>query len=383
MDLSIIHEIKSNFKYINETCNSSNLLQYLHKNLFSTDMKWNKNKNDQIPDRNLIFLEPYNIKILKSDYLNFKNRNTTKLKCELLSSLTAQLHMLNNEFDGLEKHDYATLSNIVPMEKILQHTFNYTSTTNLTNALNFSHWFNTNFFKYTKITLTIGSNHAFLTIKIPLFITSTLYQIYPKPIFYNNFPYIFNTQSKFLVGGQMSLNYFSNLSENCFYANNKTFCRKPKVQTDCDSLYIGHSTDKFDKNCFSRLKFENTVTRVQNNIYFLIFEPMTINMTCHGMDQSVRITQSSKILNNDCFIRSSFFEINPNSSVEHEMFFSNSTKNFIEWNLFFNPETKDTLQVFCLLVVLSIYLFISYTIMICHFRKNSNTPPPSYLESLV
>lgn len=383
IDLSPINKLKTEYSKMEKICPSSNLLPHLHENLFNPDMIWNHIQNYKIPNGNLIDLEPFNIQALKSDYFNFKIENSTDSKCKFLSSMTEQLHMLNNELNRINKSQFTTFSNIVSTEKLLADTYNFTLKTNLTNPLDFNHWFTANFYKYTEISIKFAKNYAYITIRVPLFAHTTLSRIYPKPIFYNNIPYISNTQAEFLIEGEIGSNYFSNLNENCFYAVNKTFCRKPKTQNICDNLYISQSSQIFHKNCFSRLQLRNTITRIKNDIYFLIFRPMTINVSCNGSLQTIHISQPSKILNSQCFINSTFFEFDPNSISDYGVYFANTTENIFEWNLFQNTNTRAIIQFYCFLIFVTFYLIILAMIVFLHPNPSSNDLSPQFLETQV
>lgn len=383
IDLFPINKLKLEYPKMEAICPSSHFLSHLHRNLFNSDMIWNHIQNNKIPDRNFIDLEPFNMQALKSDYFNYKTENSTDSKCKFLSSMTEQLHMFNNELNRINMYQFTTFSNIVSTEKLLADTYNFTSNSNLTNPLDFNHWFTANFYKYTEIDVKFVKNFAYITIRVPLFAHTTLSRIYPKPIFYNNVPYISNTQAEFMIDGQLGSNYFSNLNENCFYAINKTFCRKPKVQNNCDDFYIAQSTQTFHKDCFSRLQLRNTITRIKNDIYFLIFSPISINVSCNGSLQTIDISQSSKILNSNCFVNSTFFEFDPNSTLDYGVYFANSTENLLEWNLFRNPETRTIIQFYLFLVFLILYLFILSIIIYFHHEISSNNPSPQFLESQV
>lgn len=181
MDLNILSELNQEYKTIQGKCQFSTPFPEFYETLFYK-RTWNKISQGNFPKKNLIKWEPNIIKALKIRLQKFKKENDTKIKCNHLSFLTDDLAKLNTEFSKLTKSVFSTISNIVPEETILKHTHGYTAKTNLTNALDFSHWFIHNFYKYTRISFKIGKNNAYLTINIPLYSHVTLSQIYRKPI---------------------------------------------------------------------------------------------------------------------------------------------------------------------------------------------------------
>lgn len=367
LDLSIVYRLKKEYLHIANLCHTSKYKQPLYQIIFGINSIWNNKTDKRQKTENIVNIEPFAIQALKSDYFYFKQQNDSNTKCNTLKSFLNQLMTLDIELKKIGDSTYTSISSIIPVEKLLKDAHNFTSKTKLVSPLDFTHWFSVNFFKYSKIYLSFTTSYAFVTIKIPLFSHTILFRIFPKPILYNNVPYIFNSQTEYVIKDQIGTNYFSNLNENCFYANNNTFCKKPKYQNNCDSQYLTHSTRKFDRDCFIRLPLRNTVTQIKNSIYFLIFEPMLVNISCNGSLQSIRMYQSSQILNNDCHINSTFFTYDPNSIREYGIFFSNNTQDSNEYGIYQNSELKSLINFYCFIsfsllytVTLGILIFFHY-----------------------
>lgn len=145
--------------------------------------------------------------------------------------------------------------------------------------------------------------------------------------------------------------------------------------------YLTTSSGKFNRNCFSRLPLRNTITQIRNNIYFLIFEPLTINITCNNSLQSIRLFQSSKILNNECNINSSFFTFDQNSVKEYGIFYSNSTENLTEWKIFPNSDLKNIINFYCFFSFLLLYLVTLSVLIFFFYRLRSRNSQQEILES--
>lgn len=381
LDLNTLTKLKKEYLRIADICHSSTNKKPFYSILFNTSSIWNEKSISKPKTKNIINIEPYSIQALKSDFYYFKKQNDSDIKCSTLSSFLEHLHTLNTELKKIDSSLFSTFSSIIPIETLLKDSYNLTSRSKLTSPLDFAHWFNIHIFKYSKIELSITQNYAYVTIKIPLFTHTILSKIFVKPILFDNIPYIYNTQSEYVIEDQIGINYFSNLNENCFYANNKTFCKIPKFQNKCDMQYLTTSSGKFNRNCFSRLPLRNTITQIRNNIYFLIFEPLTINITCNNSLQSIRLFQSSKILNNECNINSSFFTFDQNSVKEYGIFNSNSTENLTEWKIFPNSDLKNIINFYCFFSFLLLYLVTLSVLIFFFYRLRSRNSQQEILES--
>lgn len=211
------------------------------------------------------------------------------------------------------------------------------------------------------------NNYIFINIRIPLYTHTKLFKIFPKPIIHDNVPYILNVQAEYMIEDVIGQNYFSNWNIHCFMANNRTFCKKQKLRNQCDTQYIAQSSKIFNKNCFSRLQRKNIITQVKNDVYFLIFDPIAINIFCNNSLTEIKIFQSSKIPKNKCSLNSTFFELNPNST-DYKMIFQNSTE--IEWITFQTTNSKSMINLYCLAAFLILYLTTSaiFILLYCNLK---------------
>lgn len=377
IDLSILSEVNNEYILMVEKCEFSPHFDKFYEAFFYNNT-WIKIAHKKYPGKNLIPLEPMNLKSLKANFHSFKMANKTKTKCEYLSSIANDLISINNEFNQLSESIYTTISNVVSIETLLMHSYNITSRVNLTNALDFSHWFTHNFFKYTKISFKASRHNAFLTIEIPLFSHALLSKIYLKPILHNNIPYISNSEAEYVIEGQIGLNYFSEFNQNCFYANNKTFCYRPRKENSCDNQYISQSSSNFNEECFRRLPFQNVITQIKSDIYFLIIEPISVHIKCNKTQQTIRVFQPSKIVNNECFVNTTFCTFEKNSTQDYGIYFSKAT---------IAATTRDIeifIQLYCLFAFLLIYVILINAII--HYYQKLNTRSVAtaiYLETMV
>lgn len=383
IELDIISRLKTEYLHMADTCHTSKYKLPFYQIIFNSESIWNHRIDKKFKSKSLISTEPYSIQALKSDYFYFKRQNDTNLKCATLKPMVEQLLTLDIELKKINNSTYSSISSIVPVETLLKDAHNFTSNTKLINPIDFTQWFNVNFFKYSRISLTVLKNYAFLTIRIPLFTHTILSKIFPKPILHDNIPYIYSSQSEYVVEDQIGINYFSNLYENCFYANNSTFCRKPKFQNKCDSQYLTLSSKNFDRDCFVRLPLRNTITQIKNNLYFLIFKPMVINITCNNSLQSIRMFQSSKILNNECEINSPFFKFDTNSVKEYGLFNSNFTENSTEWDSFQDSELKKLINFYCFISFLLLYIVTLSLLIFLYYKQRTRDLQQEILDTPV
>lgn len=370
IDLSFILELRVIYRILRPLCQETEHFRQLTNSLYYDLPKWNKISNKKFPTKNLISWEPLAIEGLKNLTDLVKGRKNTQRNCNDMIRISEKLIGLNDDFNNFSKSIFSGISNIVPFKPLLTHSYNYTKNTNLTSALDFTHWFEHNFHKFTKFDFKVSKNNAFLTITIPLYTHAILAKIYTKPIIHNKIPYISNTKSKFAIESQMGNNYFEKIEDNCFYANNKTFCNQPSKSNECDDQYISRSSNIFNKKCFTKLPFQNIVTQIRNDIYFLAIYPISIDIICNGSHQTVLMHQSSKIINNECFINSTFFTFDTNPTQEHILYFSNQTT------------LSNTPNLLIQFYGISAFLFL-YTIFIniaIYYYYKANTQNNTWLE---
>lgn len=292
--------------------------------------------------------------------------------------MTKQLVPINNEFENLRKSIFSSISNVVPIRSLLNHSYNFTKGTNLTSPIEFTYWFPYNFLKNAKISFKVGKKKALWTINIQLYTHATVSKIYVKSILHNNVPFISRTSAKYIIDNQIGINYFSNFDENCFYTNNKTFCKKLTKENDCDNQYIDKTSNTFHKKCFDKQPLQNIATKIKNEIYFLIIEPILIDINCKNSSQTINIFESSKLMNNNCSINSSIFDFDQNPIKDYGIIFAKTAK-----KAHFEYDTDVMIQFYCLLAFLLLYILFIKMILYYYYKLNVLRNSTSNLDSLV
>lgn len=288
INISIMTILRSEHEDIRKACVSSLYFQPLTNALFH-NMIWNEFLDSELPKNNVIEWKPSHIEYLEIAFQIFKNEPNKYTKCDHLFFIIERLYALNYEFDNLRRSNFRTMTNLIPSKTLLSYAYNFTMKSKLTSALDFSHWFKHNFFEFSKLGFKVDKNDVYVTIIIPLYSQATLLKVYAKPILHNNVPYLSNSITQFLIENQTGINYFSSFEHNCFYANNKTFCKKLTIKNDCDHKYLSESLKSFDESCFDRQLIKNTIMQIKNDIYFLVFEPMSIEVNCSNAQSTIRL----------------------------------------------------------------------------------------------
>lgn len=67
--------------------------------------------------------------------------------------------------------------------------------------------------------------------------------------------------------------------------------------------------NKFQKECFIRLKNQNMITQIEKELYFTVFTPFDIQITENSLTYTAHINQSSKIIDDGKFnVSTPFFK---------------------------------------------------------------------------
>lgn len=364
INVSIISILRNEHENIRNACISSLYFQPFTNAIFH-NMIWNDVLDSNLPRQNIISWKPKNIENLKIAFQIYKNELNKFEKCNHLFLIVEQLYALNYEFDNLRRSNFKTLTNLIPSNILLTYAYNFTVKSKQVSALDFTHWFQHNFFRYSKLGIKVEENSVFVTILIPLYSHAILSKIYAKPILRNNIPYMSNSISQFIIESQVELNYFSSFENNCFYANNRTFCHKLTKENDCDNQYLMKSSNVFNEICFDRQPIKNIVTQIKKDIYFLVLEPMSIDIDCGDLRKTIRMVYSSKILNNKCRVNATFYSFDRNSSRDYGIYFAPMAQNILKLR-----EIDLLIQFYCFLIFFLLYSVFINAILYYYFKMN-------------
>lgn len=377
IDMSVLDEIREIYYGIKSFCWTSPFFQPFY-NQFFREMTWNLTIEKEPPSENIINFEPKVVEQLKTYLRIYISDRQSVTKCHHLFFIAEQITILNREFKNLKNENFESISKLIPTKTLLNDSFKYTNNTNLTHPIEFSHWFTYNFYKYVRFSFKVTKNYVFLTLKIPLYTDTVLSNVYVKPVIYNNVVYISNSESQYVIENQTGTNYFSNFFQNCFYAKNKTFCNKPMTQNFCDNLYLSQTSNTFYDICFDRRPFQNIITQIKNDIYFLVVNPLPIDMICNGTRKITQIFESSKILNNDCLLNATFYVFDKNSTLDYGIFVQKTLEDYGHM-----LELEVIIQFYIFLTFMLFYVIFINVILYCYYKTRTVRMTVNIIETEV
>lgn len=377
INVTVVNDIKHQYEMIQQLCIASVHFRPFFDALFK-NLSWHDTLDKESSFKNIIHWQPTSLQQLELNVQKLKIENNTSLVCTHLPSITEELIILNEAFNNLKASNFIPISQIIPPKVLIGHAYTHINKTNFTCPLDFTHWFVNNFYKYAKIDFQVKVAEVSIKIKIPLYAHATLSKIYVKPIIHNNVPYVYNTNTQYLVDSHLGQKYFSNFAQSCFYAKNKTFCNKPQYKNDCDDKFIVKSTSKFDEKCFDKRQFRNIITEISNDLYILVIDPLSIDINCSGSLQTIQLFQSAKIINNDCSISTAFYKPKKNSARNYGVYFSKPTKSSKN-----SVENVILIQFYCFLAFLLLYVLFINIILYYYYKKRSFGSSFNSMESAV
>ena len=126
------------------------------------------------------------------------------------------------------------------------------------------------------------------------------------------------------------------------------------------------------------MPLQNMATRIKNDVYFLIIDPISININCNSSLQSIHMLESSKILNNTCYLNSTFFEFDKKIKTDYAIYFSTQKTGKRMSN-----DTLTLILFYFLLTFLFIYIIILNIIIYYYFKIKTRSNSLTYLETQV
>lgn len=174
------------------------------------------------------------------------------------------------------------------------------------------------FFEFTSFKFGTYNNSVKISFEIAIFTKNKhdVYQIFSKPVMFQNSPYILRSNFSFLINGTRKMILFNNetFNEFCPWISESRFCQISKNSGGRGQpLVVSHFFPRGVRGkFFVRLPRQNIVTKIGDNFYFTVFSPFELHVICGNTNYSVRVTKSSKIENNtECALKTSFFEHQP------------------------------------------------------------------------
>lgn len=96
------------------------------------------------------------------------------------------------------------------------------------------------------------------------------------------------------------------------------------IATITDFIQFSIQSSNLEKQ-FKKLKPTNIITQIEQNTYFIVFEPTIIHATCNNSNYKIEIFNHTQILKNyECSLSKSYFEYIPFNSSSYSIYIDES-----------------------------------------------------------
>lgn len=352
---SLMSYITENRNVLEQTCPDN----IMNLQLYDTTMQnmgtiWNSSET--------IFDTNNTIKINPTIFVSLESkiRSFSKTNCGLIELINADLININTQLNKLADSKLTSLHELISLERFQSDVMTLVYKNDKKYKVPFTQkLFTSEIGKYISYKYYFDSKMVYIQFEIPFFdITAyKLYQIYTKPIIWENSAYIFNTSIKYATIDSPWLTIFteSEYQRLCEPSIQSIYCKTPKTQSDhCFADIANRRTNNFKLDCFNKLKAQNMITQIGKQIYFTIFSPIELRITDHSLFYTTSISHTSKIIEKINYnITTSFFSFTPGGGDKYEIFYDNKQLND---NLFhkFNFRGRNELLFFTIVILLLI-----------------------------
>lgn len=363
---------------------SLNQTKYLKKhentitNKCANNAKIAKEFNKQLYKKHPIELQKYESRITQrsNEIILSENKNLeayiSKLEvsnnstenCKILSNIINELKQINVKIDRITSKNNYVILDFISLDTLridLKSLFRYLNTENQITAFNINKPFRSTFFDKSDFFYETDEETIYLGFHIPLFTKTHLVRINPRPMILKNTLCIYDKNDFYTTTNVSNLMTFSNksYSENCNWdkIERKLFCRNPTKTNNCDEKYILHQSAVFDEQCFRYLPKRNIVTRKHYDVYFTLFTPLHISISCDTNTFELQLNKSTKITDLiDCSIKTQFYTYNSSLGTEYE--FTISPEDPIRFNS--NKQIAITYFLLYFTILMIICLIVNY-----------------------
>lgn len=285
---------------------------------FDSNILWNK----PIPEKNFkkdnkrINMTLLYIERLNNNLNEFQSRTN---ECNALLQISNNFNIMNVELNKLANLDTNSIENILSLTDISLEINNILIDfeNKYTLPFSLSYEFKKNFFNYSHFELYMHENVVTLAFGFPLYKQNTLYNVYKKPIIYENEPYILRNIGNFSIIDNNIRKFFNSdpLKNNCTKIIHNYFCEKPILESICNETYNS-------SKCLIKLPKRNIITKVNKKFFISIFHPVIIDIICETGSIIIRLDSHAKIINNmNCIIDTPLFRFDPKNQRENITYF--------------------------------------------------------------
>lgn len=290
---------------------------FIHKIEFEPfdEMPWTQIK----PEPNTTYLEVKKVdmklcysEILDANLNKFNSADKTSTECETLHKMSRIYQEANEQLNKLAAGDISSINDIINLSTVLVDISEIITKYGNKFDVPFTFIFEIEkeISKYGKFEFFYQNNMVTLSFQIPIYRTVTLYNAYKKPIIVDKRQYILKDIGEFAITELENTLFFSKreLDRVCIDSNEQKYCEKPKRSTFCED-----QIDRIPFECLERQPLGNVVTKIDQDLYFAITNPIVINVTCESSKYKLYINSYVRINNNmACKLESGSFLFDPN-----------------------------------------------------------------------
>lgn len=362
INVTIMNTVRTNLSTL---CRGNrNEMKFFERTLEKTEITWNIETNEILPENYIEIENPRLIKLRQS------LSTLPHVVCNNIKYITRNFYKLLDEFEKLRGLNINDIFYSIPIEKIRAGVFAAVQAKpSFKYAFENDTMFLTYLIRQMETEFHYSNEKIYFILRLPLFDKKQyiLHRVYSKPIINGGDAYLYKNELKYALTTENRVLRFgqSDYKIYCFSAVGNFFCRefkRPKNTCDdqyLDKLFLNQSL-YFNDTCFDRLKNNNMITQVNGQIYFLLFSPMDIEVKIGRTHFSTRIYESSKIIEYiDYELRTSFFNFSPRETWKYQIYTSPVDESYALKFSFYSHKTLNMLKLTIYLVVIYTLVFIS------------------------
>lgn len=154
----------------------------------------------------------------------------------------------------------------------------------------------------------------------------------------NNMTYFLKDIGEYVIFAEEKTMFYSLAEYEAahFVSKGQDFCERMEFNSLCENELI--NSQAFSPKCLKRMNKTNVVTKIDLDLYFMVFKPLIIDVSCETNKFKIWLETHTKITNNiACSMNSSTFVYNPKNSSTYDIYFledENATWHFDEANIY-------------------------------------------------
>lgn len=333
-DVSSVEYLLNNYQKIDLNCSNGD---YLFK---PDNITWNIPTVEPVIEENKIHRymvrHTYNyLTILSINKLENENLLLAE-ECYLLDQISSNFTLINRELNKLADLDVSSIDKIVTFRQLAGFIGNMTGELEMSYLLPFSLQNMTDkVFNYVEFNFFQMDYKVTLSFRIPLYRTQNVFHVVKKPIIYNDNQFILHSIRDLAIFNGTKPVFFSTetLDKKCT-KNRGYFCDNLKEHNECENNVL---TDQpLHTDCLSKIDRINSIKRVKNDFYFIVFTPILISVQCESLTGTFQyiVRFNTHILirgNTHCSLNTTDFLYDPHiAQTEFELHFPSEDLSFEE-----------------------------------------------------